>query len=173
MTTNPHKGSSLRSLFEELDEWNEVEALAQRKKVDPDAAFTIDVVSAPDQIPRETQVVCVDVATLGVLWAIDWLEVHGPSIRARGAFLIAAVGGGAGGDLSKLVGSVDGITGHPRSRSLRAWIEHVAPLVASLRDPEREDALPPGDVHGGVSAEEFAETLAQAALPDADPRKRD
>jgi antitoxin HicB len=28
---NPHKGSSLRSLFEELGEWDEVEALAQKK----------------------------------------------------------------------------------------------------------------------------------------------
>jgi hypothetical protein len=28
---NPHKGSSLRSLFEELGEWDEVEALTQKK----------------------------------------------------------------------------------------------------------------------------------------------
>jgi antitoxin HicB len=30
---NPHKGSSLRSLFQELGEWDEVEALAQKKIV--------------------------------------------------------------------------------------------------------------------------------------------
>jgi hypothetical protein len=30
---NPHKGSSLRSLFEELGEWDEVEALTQKKIV--------------------------------------------------------------------------------------------------------------------------------------------
>lgn len=30
---NPHKGSSLRSFFEELGEWDEVEALAQKKIV--------------------------------------------------------------------------------------------------------------------------------------------
>jgi hypothetical protein len=32
-TMNPHKGSSLRSLFQELGEWDEVEALAQKKIV--------------------------------------------------------------------------------------------------------------------------------------------
>ncbi|HTQ42792.1 MAG TPA: helix-turn-helix transcriptional regulator [Polyangiaceae bacterium] len=30
---NPHKGSSLRSFFEELGEWDEMEALAQKKIV--------------------------------------------------------------------------------------------------------------------------------------------
>lgn len=31
LITNPHVGSSLRSLFEELGEWEEVEALTQKK----------------------------------------------------------------------------------------------------------------------------------------------
>ncbi len=40
------------------------------------------------------------------------------------------------------------------------------PLWMSIRHPECVDVLPPELTHGGVSAEDFAETVRQAAKGD-------
>jgi hypothetical protein len=131
----------------------------------------VQVISSPEQRP-EAAVVCIDVAAMGGVGAtLRWITAT--SANQRGDRLVIAAIGVDGYDLSSLSGFVDGVVTRPRLQTPRAWAQSVAPLVQASKDPGHEDALPARETQGAVSEEEFEETIAQAALPDSDPQKRD
>jgi hypothetical protein len=104
--------------------------------------------------------------------AVKWAEVHAAKLRARGQVIIAGIGQEQC-DLSRLAKFVDGFVTRPRVPSPTTWRERTAPIVKTLRASENIDTLSVEELQGGISDEDFEETLAQAALPDAAPQKRD
>jgi hypothetical protein len=88
-----------------------------------------------------------------------------------GRLLIAALGP-EGADLSLLGNYFDGAIIRPRVPSQRGWVEALLPLWIAHSNPKEVDILGPDEGQGGVSQEEFKETLKQAMLPNSDPFKR-
>jgi len=130
--------------------------------------MTLTVVTSlePDWL---SDVVCLDVEAMGgVEQAILWAQ----NTAVKEGTLILAALGRKGEDLSELGRYVNGFLSRPEGPE-PDWEAAVKPLVIAIRKPQYRDELPPEECGGGVTAEQFAETLAQAALPDSDPRKRD
>jgi hypothetical protein len=150
----------------------EIAAMAGHSPVLSHPSPTVRVVrdmEAPDAV---SEILCVDVAELGVQEAEVWMRRHGEDARRRGQMVFAAVAR-RGADLSKLVGLCDAIVLRPFVESRRSWSDATRTAWLARREPNRVDPLPAGETRGGVSMETFQETLEQAALPSADPQKRD
>jgi hypothetical protein len=116
-----------------------------------------------------TTVLCLDLTSLGVEGALAWLDTYG---RPEGSVVVAAVGPG-GYVLGPLVGRVDAIVSRPSKDTFAGWRKAFLAAVTAVLDPDHRDDLPREKTIGNVSPEAFAETLAQGALPSADPNKRD
>jgi hypothetical protein len=145
-----------------------VEASKARRRL-----TAVTVVTSAEQ-RSGSGVLCLDVVALGGVEAtVRWIQASGAIRRDRTATILIAAVGRAGEDMSALAPLVDGIVARPNQGSAEAWENSVAPLRQAHRNPEYREALPPEETHGGVSAEEFEERIAQAALSDLDPRKRD
>lgn len=83
---------------------------------------------------------------------------------------IAAVGH-KGGNMNPLLatGRIRGIVQRPDvDGTFAAWNAALQPLLIGLKFPDYEDTLDPSETGGGVSQEEFAETLRRAARGDRD-----
>jgi hypothetical protein len=142
-------------------------------KARPKTAAGVSVIVSSEQ-RSASAVVCLDITALGgVEAALQWIEASGATRRDRATKTLLAAVGRSGENLSALARLVDGVVMRPEQASVDAWEKCVAPLLMALLDPEHRDPLPPQETHGGVSAEEFDETITQAALSDRDPRKRD
>jgi len=132
----------------------------------------VAVVVKGGEPPQAEPVVCVDVKQFGsLLAALEWAERYGSSVRMGGRLLIAALGP-EGADLSLLGNYFDGAIIRPRVPSQRGWVEALLPLWIAHSNPKEVDILGPDEGQGGVSQEEFKETLKQAMLPNSDPFKR-
>lgn len=135
--------------------------------------YAFQLIISAEQKPG-SKIVCVDVTALGGKASVcHYLETSGLTKRDRSETKVIAALGREGGDMSELAGLVDGITQRPETNAAEEWEKTLAPLITALLDPNYRDELPPEKTCGGVSQEEFAETLAQAALPSSDPNKRD
>jgi hypothetical protein len=146
-----------------------VEAAKTRTKARHDITLVVSVEQRAD-----SPVICLDVVALGgVNEAQRWIDLTWEGRRDRSKTILVAAVGREGEDLSKLGRLVDGIVVRPAQDGRDAWEKSLAPVLKGLREPDYADSLPSTQTQGGVTAEEFAETIAQARLQDADPRKRD
>lgn len=135
---------------------------AARAKHGSKPAIRVKVVTAPNDLPAEASVVCLDLEQIvDIRNAITWAEQHGSALRSAGHLLIAAVGR-AGADLTDLVEKVDGIITRPKFPSPHAWVESVMPIWTEFNNPNLVDTVPPEQLQGGVSKQEFQERLDQA-----------
>jgi hypothetical protein len=134
---------------------------------------SVDIITSMEQSPTGADITCLDVTALGgVSAAVAWTEKYLAGLRTRERLLIGGIGQERI-DLAKLASLVNGVVTRPRLPTPAAWRERIAPVVKALRTPENVDTLRVEELQGGISEVEFKETLAQAALPDTDPRKRD
>ncbi len=80
--------------------------------------------------------------------------------------LIAAVGHKVGGNMNPITGVVQGVVQRPDGDTFEVWNAALQPLLIGLKHLDYEDSLDPSETQGGVSREEFAETLRRTARGD-------
>lgn len=122
----------------------------------------VQVVRSQTDKMRSASIICVDAESLGFEGAIDWAKKNRESLGPWQKIVLAVPkSGGNVGENMKLF--------HGAMSSFPTNVEMVRNALVFVAEKEDQDAGLPG----AVSREEFAETLAQGALPSDDPRKRD
>lgn len=132
----------------------------------------VTIISRHDAYVEGSSILCVDLDALGLEAARRWAEKHGEQARRDGRFLVVAIGRN-GHELSSLIGVFHAMVSRPLIDSATAWAEAVRPAWLAHQYPERVDALPASETHGGVSKWEFEESIFQATLRSDDRRRRD
>jgi hypothetical protein len=134
-----------------------------------EAIVRIAVIQSPsDLASTAVDVVVLDLDPLGgVVGAFRWLDAN----PGQPAPIVVAVGENSA-DMTSLARRIQGVIGAPERRTGSGWRNALLPWWTARQDPGRDDTPEDGEL-GGVTDEEFAETLFQTALADSDPRKRD
>ncbi len=110
--------------------------------------------------PAEEDVVAVVIEVEGDIAKV--IERAKSTPRRPNVIVLAAVSAGPGHDMSGMSGVVDGIVMRPADDTFEAWNAALQPILIGILYPDYEDKLDPAETQGGVTAEEFEETLRAA-----------
>lgn len=128
------------------------------------------IITSENQAVPSTRIVCLDLDSIGdVEKSIEWLDRNA---RSLGSIVIIAAAGRQSQNLTNLVRRVDGVVCRPIDPGDPAWDLALVPILLALEKPTHDDSMTTNP-HGGISSEEFSETMFQASLLDEDPRKKD
>lgn len=119
-------------------------------------------------VEEDMIVIVMDVEDLGgAVEACAWADLTVPKLLEtwKEAIIVAALGR-AGEDLTELSKKVRVIVQKPEKSDFDSWFKQLQSALIAIRYPDYEDKLDPAETQGGVSPEEFDETLRRAAEGD-------
>ncbi len=123
---------------------------------------------APDDgkpVDEDMVVIIMDVEDLGgVAKACEWVDATLPKLKEtwKESIVVAALGH-AGEDMTNLSKRVNVVVQKAEKNTFDSWYKQLHGALVAIRYPDYEDDLDAAETQGGVSPEEFEETLRRAA----------